>query len=83
MYAQIIDDAAGRTLVAASTQDKELRAQVKGTGNKSAAAAVGKTLAQRALEAGIQQVAFDRRQYKYHGRVAALAQAAREAGLQF
>ncbi len=83
MYAQIIDDQAGRTLVAASTVDKELRAQPGPTGNKTTAAAVGKILAQRALQAGIKQVAFDRRSYKYHGRVAALANAAREAGLEF
>jgi large subunit ribosomal protein L18 len=83
MYAQIIDDEAGRTLVACSTVDKDLRGQPGHTGNKTAAAAVGKLLAQRALQAGIKQVAFDRRSYKYHGRVAALANAAREAGLEF
>jgi large subunit ribosomal protein L18 len=83
MYAQIIDDLSGRTLVACSTVDKELRSQPGHTGNKTAAAAVGKILAQRALQAGIKQVAFDRRSYKYHGRVAALANAAREAGLEF
>ena len=84
MYAQIIDDQAGRTLVAASTRDKQLRDEVSAkTGNKTAAAAVGRILAQRALEAGITQVAFDRRQYRYHGRVAALADAARQSGLQF
>lgn len=84
IYAQIIDDLAGRTLVAASTKDKELRAELGAKcGNKTAAAAVGKALAQRAIAAGVQQVAFDRRSYKYHGRVAALADAAREAGLQF
>lgn len=83
MYAQIIDDEAGRTLVAASTSEKTLREQLRYGGNKDAAALVGKTLAQRALEAGVKQVAFDRREYRYHGRVAALAEAAREAGLQF
>ena len=83
MYAQIIDDHAGRTVVATSTCDKEVRGQVRYGGNKTAAAAVGKTLAQRALEAGIKEVAFDRREYKYHGRVAALADAARAAGLVF
>ena len=82
-YAQIIDDAAGRTLVSASTQDKEIREAVPYGGNKAAAVAVGKTIAQRALEAGIKEVVFDRREYKYHGRVAALAAAAREAGLAF
>lgn len=84
MYAQIIDDEAGRTLVAASTRDKQLREEVAAkTGNKNAAAAVGRIIAQRALEAGITQVAFDRGRYRYHGRVAALADAARTSGLQF
>jgi large subunit ribosomal protein L18 len=83
VYVQIIDDAAGRTLLAASTREKELRAAVRYGGNKTAAAAVGKTIAQRALAAGIKEVVFDRREYKYHGRVAALADAAREAGLVF
>jgi len=83
MYAQIIDDGVGKTLVAASTVDKTLREQIKASGNKTAAAAVGKALAERAMEAGIKQVAFDRRLYKYHGRVAALADAARKAGLEF
>ena len=82
-YAQIIDDGAGRTLVSASTMDKQLREEVRYGGNKTAAAAVGKAIAQRALEAGIKEVVFDRREYKYHGRVAALADAAREAGLVF
>jgi len=83
MYAQIVDDREGRTLAAASTKDKDLRGQLPKTGDKTAAAAVGKLLAERALAAGVQQVAFDRRQYRYHGRVAALADAARAAGLQF
>ena len=82
MYAQVIDDEQGRTLVSASTADKQLRGEVTYGGNKNAAVAVGKAIAERALEAGIQQVAFDRREYKYHGRVAALADAAREAGLK-
>jgi large subunit ribosomal protein L18 len=81
MYAQVIDDDAGRTLVSASTADKQLRGALTYGGNKDAAAAVGKAIAERALEAGIKQVALDRREYKYHGRVAALANAAREAGL--
>jgi large subunit ribosomal protein L18 len=81
IYAQIIDDAAGRTLAAAGTQDKQLRDQVRYGGNKTAASVVGQAIAQRALEAGIKQVAFDRREYRYHGRVAALADAARDAGL--
>lgn len=82
-YAQIIDDGAGRTLVSVSTQDKELKDTVRYGGNKTAAAAVGKAIAQRAIQAGIQEVVFDRREYKYHGRVAAAADAAREAGLKF
>jgi large subunit ribosomal protein L18 len=83
MYAQIIDDRDGRTLVSASTLDGQLRGEASYGGNRPAAAAVGKAIAQRALEAGIQEVVLDRREYKYHGRVAALAEAAREAGLQF
>ena len=83
IYAQIIDDAAGKTLVAASSRDQALRQDLRYGGNKTAAVAVGKALAQRALEAGVQEVVFDRRDYKFHGRVAALAQAAREAGLKF
>lgn len=81
MYAQIIDDFAGRTLCAASTMDGELKS--KYGGNRDAAGAVGKSLAEKALAAGIKQVTFDRRDYKYHGRVAALAEAARQAGLEF
>jgi large subunit ribosomal protein L18 len=83
IYAQVIDDGAGRTLAAASTLDKDLRGSLKSGGNKAAAAAVGKTIAEKAKSAGVTQVAFDRREFKYHGRVAALAQAAREAGLSF
>ena len=83
MYAQIIDDGAGKTLVSASTVDKTVRELIKATGNKTAAAAVGKALGERALEAGIKQVAFDRRLFRYHGRIAALADAARKAGLEF
>lgn len=85
MVAQIIDDDAdeqgSRTLVAASTLDKELRGQISYGGNCEAARLVGKALAERALQADIRKVAFDRREYKYHGRVAALADAARDAGL--
>lgn len=81
IYAQIIDDETGRTLAAAGTCDKQLREQLKYGGNCSAAAAVGKAIAERALAAGVKQVAFDRREYQYHGRVAALADAARDAGL--
>ncbi len=82
IYAQVIDDEAGRTLATASTCEKDLRGTLPSGGNKTAAAAVGKMVAERALEQGIQAVAFDRREYKYHGRVAALADAARAAGLQ-
>jgi large subunit ribosomal protein L18 len=82
-YAQIIDDGAGRTLVAVSTRDKQLKDEIRYGGNKTAAAVVGKAIAQRALDAGIKEVVFDRREYKYHGRVAAAADAAREAGLKF
>jgi large subunit ribosomal protein L18 len=82
-FAQVIDDQAGKTLVSASTQDKQLRGDLRYGGNKAAAAAVGKAIAAKALEAGIKEVVFDRREYKYHGRVAALADAAREAGLKF
>jgi large subunit ribosomal protein L18 len=81
IYAQVIDDDQGRTLAAASTADKELRGQVAYGGNRAAAELVGKAIAERALASGVRQVAFDRREYKYHGRVAALADAARDAGL--
>lgn len=80
---QVIDDAQGRTLAAASTLEKAIKAEVPYGGNKKAAAIVGKTIAERALAAGVKEVVFDRREYKYHGRVAALAEAAREAGLVF
>ena len=80
-YAQIIDDEVGKTLVSANTRDKRLGGEIGYGGNKDAAAAVGKAIAEKALEAGIKEVAFDRREYKYHGRVAAAADAAREAGL--
>ena len=83
MYAQVVDDRAGKTIVAASTIDKELRPNLKNGGNKAAAQAVGKAIAERAVAAGIKEVCFDRREFKYHGRVAFLAQAAREAGLSF
>ena len=80
---QIIDDVARKTLVSASTRDQELRGTMAYGGNKEAAQAVGRAVAQRALAAGIQTVCFDRGHYKYHGRIAALADAAREAGLSF
>ncbi|HHY90469.1 MAG TPA: 50S ribosomal protein L18 [Clostridiales bacterium] len=83
MYAQIIDDESGTTLVSASTLDKELKAQLKNGGNKEAARLVGKAIAQKAIEKGIQRVVFDRGGYIYHGRVKELAEGAREAGLQF
>ena len=83
MYVQVIDDAAGKTLCAASTSDKDLAGELKYGGNKTAAQAVGRAIAERALAAGIKEVAFDRREYQYHGRIAALADAAREAGLSF
>ena len=81
IYAQVIDDASGRTVAQASTVDKDLRGQVTYGGNKDAAKLVGRAIAERALAAGVKEVAFDRREYQYHGRVAALADAAREAGL--
>jgi len=80
---QIIDDMTGKTLVSAGTQEADLRTGVKYGGNKAAAQAIGKAIAERALAAGIKQVCFDRGHYLYHGRVAALADAAREAGLSF
>ena len=83
MYAQVIDDTVGRTLAAASTADKDLLGELKYGGNKTAAQTIGKAIAERALAAGIKQVAFDRGSCQYHGRVAALADAAREAGLSF
>lgn len=81
--AQIIDDLAGKTIVSASTRDKDISNSLKYGGNCSAAQSVGKTLAERATKAGITAVCFDRGPYKFHGRVAALANAARESGLQF
>ena len=80
---QVIDDDAGKTLVSASSLDKDLRQQVAYGGNKAAAAVIGKAIAGKALQAGIKEVRFDRGECKYHGRVAALADAAREAGLVF
>ena len=83
MYAQVIDDVTGTTLVSASTLDKEIKEQNAFGGNAEAAKLVGKLVAERALEKGITTVVFDRGGYVYHGRVAALAAAAREAGLKF
>jgi len=81
--AQIIDDLDGKTLASASSRDKQIAAKLKYGGNQTAAQVVGKALAERATKAGITAVCFDRGPYKYHGRVAALANAAREGGLQF
>ena len=83
IYAQIIDDTQGHTLVAASTLDAEVRAALNDEDKTGQAAVVGKTLAERASAAGIDKVVFDRGGYLYHGRVEALAKAAREGGLQF
>jgi len=83
IYAQIVDDARGQTLVSASTRDKEVRTTLKTGGNVAAAKVVGQALAKRASAAGISRVVFDRGGYAYHGRVKALADAAREAGLKF
>ncbi len=84
IYAQIIDDTRGHTLVSASTLDREIRPLVANLRPKKAQAeVVGRILAERALKAGIQKVAFDRNGYKYHGRIKALAEAARQAGLDF
>ncbi|MBX3570815.1 MAG: 50S ribosomal protein L18 [Mesorhizobium sp.] len=83
IYVQVIDDASGRTLAAASTLDKDLKASLKTGADVAAAAAVGKLVAERAKKAGVSAVVFDRGAYIYHGRVKALAEAAREGGLDF
>jgi large subunit ribosomal protein L18 len=83
IYAQVIDDLAGRTLVAASTLEKDVRGKGKSGANIDAAAVVGKLIADRAVAAGVSAVVFDRGGYRYHGRVKALADAAREGGLKF
>lgn len=83
IYVQIIDDGPGRTLAAASTVDKDVRAKLQSGGNTEAASAVGSVIAERAKKAGIEDVVFDRGGYNYHGRVRALAEAAREGGLRF
>ena len=83
MYAQIIDDTVGKTLAAASTQEKDVKAELEKTNNVDAAAYLGTVIAKRALEKGITEVVFDRGGYIYQGKVAALAEAAREAGLTF
>ena len=83
IYAQVIDDEAGVTLASASSIDKELRSQMKGLNKTEQAGLVGKSLAERAKEKGVQQVVFDRSGYRYIGRVKALADGAREGGLEF
>ncbi|MCB2109158.1 MAG: 50S ribosomal protein L18 [Rhodobacteraceae bacterium] len=83
IYAQVINDVDGKTLAAASTLDKDVRSAVKAGSNKDAATAVGKLIATRAVAAGVKAVVFDRGSYTFHGRVKALADAAREAGLAF
>jgi large subunit ribosomal protein L18 len=83
IYAQVIDDRSGKTLASASSVDGESKKGLKGGGNIAAAKVIGKTVAERAKAAGVSKVVFDRGGYKYHGRVKALADAAREAGLQF
>ena len=83
IYAQLIDDAQGRTVAAASSLEKEMKGKLKTGADTAAAAEVGKLLAQRATGAGVSEVVFDRGSYKYHGRIKALADGAREAGLKF
>jgi large subunit ribosomal protein L18 len=83
IYAQVIDDVQGKTLAAASTLDRNLREALKTGADKDAATAVGKLVAERAIAVGVTQVVFDRGAYLYHGRVKALAEAAREGGLAF
>ena len=83
MYAQIIDDTVGNTLVSASTLEKEIKAELTKTNNVDAAAYLGTVIAKRAMEKGIKEVVFDRGGFIYQGKVAALAEAAREAGLEF
>jgi large subunit ribosomal protein L18 len=83
IYAQVVDDVSGRTLVSASTLSEPLKGTLKGSGNRAAAAKVGELLAARAKEAGITAVCFDRGGRRYHGRIKALAEAARKGGLKF
>ena len=83
MYAQIIDDTVGNTIVAASTLEKEIKAELEKTNNVDAAAYLGTVIAKRAIEKGIKEVVFDRGGFIYQGKIAALADAAREAGLEF
>ena len=83
IYAQVVDDSTHLTIVSASTVDKELKGKVKSGGNVEAAKLVGELVGKRAVEKGVKKVVFDRGGYQYHGRVAALADGAREAGLKF
>jgi large subunit ribosomal protein L18 len=83
IYCQVIDDEAGKTIASASTRDKDLASQVKYGGNREAAKLIGQTIAQRATAAGVKQIQFDRGSFRYHGRLAELADAAREGGLEF
>ena len=83
IYVQVIDDVAGHTLVAASTLDENLAQDLEGKTKKEQSTVIGKAIAQRAMDAGIKEVVFDRGGYLYHGRVKALADGAREAGLKF
>ncbi|HEY8596022.1 MAG TPA: 50S ribosomal protein L18 [Devosiaceae bacterium] len=83
IYAQVIDDASGRTLAAASTIEKDVQGKIKSGSTQAAAAEIGKLIAERATKAGVGEVVFDRGAYLYHGRVKALAEAAREGGLRF
>ncbi len=83
LYAQVIDDTTGRTLVSASTLDKEIKGKLKSGANLAAAMAVGRLVAERALKANLKAVVFDRGGYRFHGRIKALAEASREKGLKF
>jgi len=82
-YAQVIDDESGRTLAAVSSLEPDLKSEIKSGSTKAAAAIIGRTIAARAIEKGIKKVALDRRHYRFHGRIAALADAARKEGLEF
>lgn len=83
LYAQVIDDTTGKTLVSASTMDKEIKGKLKSGANLAAAVAVGRLVAERALKANLKMVVFDRGGYRFHGRIKALAEASREKGLKF
>ena len=83
IYAQVIDDGQGRVVAAASTLDKNTRSELKSGADKEAAGRIGKAIAEKALAAGVSEVVFDRGAYKFHGRIKALADAAREGGLNF